>query len=267
MPKLNKPAVKFIRSIPLLNNLVYSKIRKALNKGLGDNFREVIVGGAAMNDEVSRFLKKINFKFTIGYGMTECAPLISYASWKTWRVGSCGQPLEDYMEARIDYTGYENQESGEIQVRGEHVCMGYYKKPDLTEELFTPDGWMHTGDLGTMDNDKFIYIKGRSKAMLLSANGQNIFPETIESKLNLFPLVAESLIVSRNKKLEALVVPNMDAIAKQGLSIEEAWATIEGYRSELNEQLGSYEKVVKFERHDEPFVKTPKQSIKRFLYK
>ncbi|KGN99625.1 long-chain fatty acid--CoA ligase [Porphyromonas macacae] len=266
LPKLNKPAVKALSSVPLLRKLVYKKIHKALNEGLGGNFREVIVGGAAMNEEVSRFLKKIRFKFTVGYGMTECAPLISYCSWREWRIGSCGKPLDGFMEARIDYTGYENQENGEIQVRGEHVCMGYFKKPDLTEELFTEDGWMHTGDLGCMDKDGFIYIRGRSKAMLLSANGQNIFPETIESKLNIFPLVSESLVVSRNKRLEALVVPNMDAIKAQGLTPEEGWAKIEEFRTTLNEQLGSYEKVTRFERHDEPFIKTPKQSIKRYLY-
>lgn len=265
-PKLNKPAVKTLMKIPFVKRLILSKIRKSLDKGLGDNFREVIIGGAAMNDEVARFLKKIDFHFTIGYGMTECAPLISYAPWREWRIGSCGRPLDGYMEARIDYTGYEGQESGEIQVRGENVCLGYFKKPELTEELFTADGWMHTGDLGTMDEDGFIYIKGRSKAMLLSANGQNIFPETIESKLNMCPLVLESLVISDHKRLIALVVPNEDAIKKQGLTPEAGWAEIEAFRDVLNEQLGSYEKVVRFERQNEPFVKTPKQSIKRFLY-
>lgn len=279
-PIISTPKVRLMLSIPLVRNLVYRKIKTRLIEGLGGAADEIIVGGAALNPEIGRFLKRIGFPITVGYGMTECAPLISYCPPREWRLGSCGQVLEGFMQARIAPLEGEHDMSqsksyskghalpvGEIQVRGENVCLGYYKNEEHTQALFTEDGWLRTGDLGSMDADNFLYIKGRSKAMLLSGNGQNIYPEEIESKISMIPYVLESLVVMRRGRLEAIIVPNTQAIASAGIGEEEAWEVIADHRAMLNDQLGSYEKVQRFERRDEPFEKTPKMSIKRFLYK
>lgn len=271
-PVLKSRKVRFMLSLPLLRDVVYRKIRKQLTEGMGGAFREVIVGGAALNPEVGEFLKRIGFPITVGYGMTECAPLISYAPPAVWRLRSCGRVLLPYMEARIaplEGESAEGQDSsiGEIQVRGENVCMGYYKNPEQTAQLFTSDGWLRTGDLGTMDSDHFLYIRGRSKAMLLGPSGQNIYPEEIEAKLGMLPYVQESLVLMREGKLEALVVPNKQLIEDAGLTLEEAWRQILAQRAVLNAQVASYEQVQRFELHEEPFEKTPKQSIRRYLYK
>ena len=274
-PVLKSRKVRFMLSLPILRGIVYSKIRKQLTEGLGGAFRQVIVGGAALNPEVGEFLKRIGFPITVGYGMTECAPLISYVDARQWRLRSCGQVLHPYMEARIapleesEHTsnGQDKDAIGEIQVRGENVCMGYYKNPEQTAALFTEDGWLRTGDLGTIDSDHFLYIRGRSKAMLLGGNGQNIYPEEIEAKIGLIPYVQESLVLMREGKLEAVIVPNQQLLEEHGLSLEEGWKLIQAQRASLNEQVGSYEKVQRFELRTEPFEKTPKQSIRRYLYK
>ncbi|MBF1313112.1 MAG: AMP-binding protein [Porphyromonadaceae bacterium] len=272
-PILKSRKVRFMLSLPILRNVVYRKIREQLSEGLGGDFRQVIVGGAALNPEVGEFLKRIGFPITVGYGMTECAPLISFIEAEEWRLRSCGRVLEPYMEARIAPLNDEQtpsdtaSEIGEIQVRGENVCMGYYKNPEQTAALFTEDGWMRTGDLGTMDSDHFLYIRGRSKAMLLGSNGQNIYPEELEAKIGMLPYVQESLVLMRDGKLEALIVPNMQLIEQAGITLDEAWEAIQSQRAALNEQVGSYEKIQRFELRTEPFEKTPKQSIRRYLYK
>ena len=272
-PILKSRKVRFMLSLPILRNVVYRKIREQLSEGLGGDFRQVIVGGAALNPEVGEFLKRIGFPITVGYGMTECAPLISFIEAEEWRLRSCGRVLEPYMEARIAPLNDEQtpsataSEIGEIQVRGENVCMGYYKNPEQTAALFTEDGWMRTGDLGTMDSDHFLYIRGRSKAMLLGSNGQNIYPEELEAKIGMLPYVQESLVLMREGKLEALIVPNMQLIEQAGSTLDEAWEAIQSQRAALNEQVGSYEKIQRFELRTEPFEKTPKQSIRRYLYK
>ena len=273
-PILKSRKVRFMLALPFLRQLVYRKIREQLSEGLGGAFRQVIVGGAALNPEVGEFLKRIGFPITVGYGMTECAPLISFVEAENWRLRSCGQVLLPYMEARIAPLGEEHagsvnssSEIGEIQVRGENVCMGYYKNPEQTASLFTEDGWLRTGDLGTMDADHFLYIRGRSKAMLLGSNGQNIYPEELEAKIGMLPYVQDSLVLMRDGKLEALIVPNMQLIEQAGMTLDEAWSLIQAQRASLNELVGSYEKIQRFELRTEPFEKTPKQSIRRYLYK
>ncbi len=273
-PILKSPKVRLMLALPILRDIVYRKVKAQLTEGLGGAFRQVIVGGAALSPEVGAFLKRIGFPITVGYGMTECAPLISYIEAEHWRLRSCGRVLHPYMEARIapleDEHHTANQgtdQIGEIQVRGENVCMGYYKNPEQTAALFTEDGWMRTGDLGTMDSDHYLYIRGRSKAMLLGSNGQNIYPEEIEAKISLLPYVQESLVLMRHGKLEAVIVPNQQLIEEAGMTLEEGWHLIQGLRSKLNEQLGSYEKIQHFELRTTPFEKTPKQSIRRYLYK
>ncbi|MDO4707303.1 MAG: AMP-binding protein [Porphyromonadaceae bacterium] len=265
LPILGQPKMKLFMKLPIIKGLIQKKIRQKLIDGLGGRVTQVIVGGAALNHEVGTFLKQIGFPITVGYGMTECAPLISYAYPSQWRIGSCGKVLEGYMQARIA-TESEGSDIGEIQVRGENVCLGYYKNPEQTEQLFTEDGWLRTGDLGTMDEDNFLYIKGRSKTMLLGPSGQNIYPEEIEAKISLIPYVQESLVVMRSGKLEAIIVPNAAQIEAAGISEREAWESIKSHRVQLNERLGSYEKIQRFEQRQDPFEKTPKQSIKRFLY-
>ena len=211
LPEISRPAVRMALRVPGIRGLIYKKIRDRLTAALGGRFCEVIVGGAAMNEEVTEFLHRIGFRFTIGYGMTECAPLISYDNWRAYVPGSCGQILKDIMEVRIDSPD-PLREVGEIQVRGENVMQGYYKNPEATASVFTPDGWLRTGDLGTIDTAKRIYIRGRSKSMILSSNGQNIYPEEIESKLNNLPYVSESVVVERKGRLVALVYPDYDAL-------------------------------------------------------
>ncbi|EJX05127.1 long-chain-fatty-acid--CoA ligase [gut metagenome] len=264
-PLINKRSMKWALNIPLLDTQIYSQIRKKLVDALGGRFKEVIIGGAAMNPEVTEFFYKIKFPFTIGYGMTECGPLISYAPWKEFIPSSAGKIL-DIMEIRIDsedpYT-----KTGEIQVRGENVMKGYYKNEEATREVFTEDGWLKTGDLGTIDANGFVYIRGRSKTMLLSSNGQNIFPEEIESKLNNLPFVMESLIIERNKKLVALVYPDYDALDSLGLNTPDNIKTVmDENLKNLNKLVGNYEQVSKIQLYPTEFEKTPKKSIKRFLY-
>jgi long-chain acyl-CoA synthetase len=268
LPVLEKKNIQLLLKIPGLRQLVYRKINKKLCVGLGGNFRELIVGGAPISSEVAGFLQRIGFPLTVGYGMTECGPLISYEANKKWVLDSCGKALR-VMEIRIqpiDTVQPHSKEIGEIQVRGMNVCKGYHNNPEANKALFTEDGWMHTGDLGYLDKDGNLFIKGRSKTMILGANGQNIYPEEIELKINNHPLIAESLVLSRKGRLVALILPNEQAISEANLTPEAGWSQIEEWRAQLNLQLGSYEKVTRFEEQKEPFVKTPKQSIKRFMY-
>lgn len=264
LPEISRPAVRMALRVPGVRNLIYKKIRDKLTAALGGRFCEVIVGGAAMNEEVTEFLHRIGFRFTIGYGMTECAPLISYDNWQAYVPGSCGQILKGIMEVRIDSPD-PLREVGEIQVRGENVMQGYYKNPEATASVFTPDGWLRTGDLGTIDTAKRIYIRGRSKSMILSSNGQNIYPEEIESKLNNLPYVSESVVVERKGRLVALVYPDYDALTG-GLTENDLPALMETNRKEVNKQLAYYEQLAEISLHPMEFEKTPKRSIKRFLY-
>ena len=264
LPEISRPAVRMALRVPGIRGLIYKKIRDRLTAALGWRFCEVIVGGAAMNEEVTEFLHRIGFRFTIGYGMTECAPLISYDNWRAYVPGSCGQILKDIMEVRIDSPD-PLREVGEIQVRGENVMQGYYKNPEATASVFTPDGWLRTGDLGTIDTAKRIYIRGRSKSMILSSNGQNIYPEEIESKLNNLPYVSESVVVERKGRLVALVYPDYDALTG-GLTENDLPALMETNRKEVNKQLAYYEQLAEISLHPMEFEKTPKRSIKRFLY-
>ncbi|MBQ8224781.1 MAG: long-chain fatty acid--CoA ligase [Bacteroides sp.] len=265
-PIINKRAMKFALNIPLLDNKIYGQIRKKLIDALGGRFKEVIIGGAAMNPEVEEFFHRIKFPFTIGYGMTECAPLISYAPWDKFKVTSSGQVLEGIMEARI-YKENPADALGEIQVRGENVMKGYYKNPEATAEVFTEDGWLRTGDLGTLDEDNFLYIRGRSKTMILSSSGQNIFPEEIEARLNNLPFVLESLVIERNKKLVALVYADYEALESLGLNNTDSLnAVMEENLKNLNNSVAAYEKVSKIQLYPTEFEKTPKRSIKRYLY-
>ncbi|MDL2278694.1 AMP-binding protein [Parabacteroides sp. OttesenSCG-928-G07] len=265
LPQLSKRTMKVALNIPLLDTRIYAQIRKSLIDALGGRFREVIVGGAAMNQEVTDFLYKIKFPFTIGYGMTECAPLISYDNNKEFIPGSCGQILKEIMEVRIDSEDPYNA-VGEIQVRGENVMKGYYKNEEATKNVFTEDGWLRTGDLGTIDKNKRIFIRGRSKTMILGSSGQNIYPEEIESKLNNLPFVMESLVIEKDRKLIGLVYPDYEAVDATGVSHDDLKQVMEQNRIELNKQLASYEAVSSLQLYPTEFEKTPKKSIKRYLY-
>lgn len=264
-PQLNKRTMKLAMSVPLLNDRIYAQINKKLTNALGGRFREVIVGGAAMNQEVADFLYKIKFPYTIGYGMTECGPLISYDNHKEYVPTSCGQILKGIMEVRIDSEDPYNK-VGEIQVRGENVMKGYYKNEEATRNVFTDDGWLKIGDLGTIDVNKRIYIRGRSKTMILSSNGQNIYPEEIEAKLNNLPFVLESLVVEREGKLVGLVYPDYDTVDSTGIRHEDLPAIMEQNRKDLNKLLAPYEAVTSIILYPTEFEKTPKRSIKRYLY-
>ena len=265
LPQLSKTTMKLALNIPLLDSRIYAQIRKKLVDAFGGRFREVIVGGAAMNDEVIDFLYKIKFPFTVGYGMTECGPLISYDHHYEYVPGSCGQILKGIMKVRIDSEDPYNK-VGEIQVSGENVMRGYYKNEEATNNVFTDDGWLRTGDLGTIDKDNHIFIRGRSKTMILGPSGQNIYPEEIESKLNNLPFVMESIIIEKNGKLVGLVYPDYDTVDNTGISHEDLPVIMEQNRVELNKLLASYEAVSSLQLYPTEFEKTPKKSIKRYLY-
>ena len=267
-------AVKTIIGIPVLNLLVYKRIGKIMIDTMGGRVEQFIVGGAAINDQVEKFVLNTGFPLTVGYGITECAPLISYVPPREHKYSSCGKVLPEIEQVRIspvegsfqsDSSGHE---VGEVQVRGENVCLGYYKNEEATKALFTPDGWMHTGDLGFVDANGYIYLRGRSKAMLLTANGQNIFPEEIESLYGSSPLVSECVVVQRDTKLVAIVVPDYDALKAEGkVKEKEITEVMNTLRDMINQRLPMYEQVSAIELREEPFEKTPKQSIKRYLIK
>lgn len=264
LPKLEKSSIKMALKIPLVRDQIYAKIRKGLVDALGGCFTEVIIGGAAFNKEVESFLHKIKFPFTVGYGMTECAPLISYDHHYDFIPTSCGKVLS-IMEVRVDSPDPYNT-LGEIQVRGENVMKGYYKNEEATKTAFTEDGWLKTGDLGTIDKDNRIYLRGRSKTMILGASGQNIFPEEIEAKLNNLPYVTESLVVTRNNKLVALVYPDYETMNVTGLSSTDLDAIMEENKQVLNKSVANYEAISSIHIYPTEFEKTPKKSIKRYLY-
>lgn len=264
LPVIDKPIVKVLLRVPGINRLILRKIKQSLMTSLGGNFREVIIGGAALNAEVEAFFHKIKFPFTMGYGMTECAPLISYDHHDVFVPTSCGSVLEEIMEARIDSVDPEKI-PGEIQVRGENVMKGYYKNPEATAAAFTEDGWLKTGDLGIMKGRR-LFIKGRLKTMLLTANGQNVYPEEIESKLNNMTYIAESMVVLREYKLVALVYPDITAVTADNISREKLEMIMNEHKDTLNKSVAQYEKIFAIEIVDKEFEKTPTKSIKRFLY-
>ena len=264
LPMITKGAVRWTLAVPLLDNLVYSKIRKKLIEAFGGEFAEVIVGGAPLNHEVEEFLHKIKFPFTVGYGMTECGPLISYTPWKEFKVGSSGRTLPT-MESMIMSEDPENIPD-EICVRGTNVMRGYYKNPEATELVLSEDGWLKTGDVGTRSADGTLYIRGRSKTMLLSPSGQNIYPEEIEAKLNNMPFVAESLVVMRDGKLVGLVYPDYDQMDRLGVTSGQLPEEMEKVRDDLNKLVAPYERLTRIILMPTEFEKTPKRSIKRFLY-
>ena len=265
LPKLETPAMKILLKVPIINDKIKATVREEMIKAFGGNFKAVIVGGAAFNQEVEQFLKMIDFPYTVGYGMTECGPRISYAPWNEFVLGSSGKIL-DIMEARI-YKESPEAETGEIQVRGENVMVGYYKNPEATNEVFTEDGWLRTGDLGTMDANGNIFIRGRLKTMILSSSGQNIFPEELETKLNNLPFILESLVIEYNKKLVALVYADYEALDSLGLNNPDNLKTImDENLKNLNNSVAAYEKISKIQLYPTEFEKTPKRSIKRYLY-
>lgn len=264
LPMISKGAMRWTLAVPFLDSYIYSKIRNKLIEAFGGEFEQVIVGGAPLNHEVEEFLHKIKFPFTVGYGMTECGPLISYTSWKNFIVGSSGKTLP-CMESKI-LSDDEEHIPGEVCVRGANVMKGYYKNPEATEAVIDEDGWLHTGDMGTRLPDGTLFLRGRSKTMLLSASGQNIYPEEIEAKLNNMPFVSESLVVDRDGKLVALVYPDYQELDKFDVSANKLEETMENIRLELNKIVAPYEQITRIIPTPTEFEKTPKRSIKRFLY-
>ncbi len=263
LPAIDKKSMKVLMAIPGVNRLIFNKINKKLTDVFGGNFLEIVIGGAALNPEVEAFLRKIGFRYTVGYGMTECGPLISYSGWRTNPQASCGQVLPT-LEVKIDskdpYT-----EPGEILIRGENVMEGYYKNPEATSKALV-EGWLHSGDLGVFDRNGFLYIKGRSKSMILGASGQNIYPEEIEARLNNLPFIQESIVVQQSSRLIGLVYPDYEAADLAGHTEKELELVMEQHRIEVNKHLPQYCQIAKIQLHPEEFAKTPKKSIKRFLY-
>lgn len=265
LPIISKPIMKVILNIPGINRIILNKIHTKLFNAFGGNFRELVLGGAAFNPEAEHFFKKIKFPFTVGYGMTECGPLISYHNWRENPIGSSGR-IVDTLEIKVDSSD-PAKVAGEIIVRGENVMYGYYKNKEATDEVLDSDGWLYTGDLGLMDKLGNIYLKGRIKSLLLGASGKNIYPEEIESIYNNKFGVAETVVVQRNEKLVALIYPDMDFVKNENLSNDDLKKLFDEYKKEINEQIPAYMNVSQVEIHQEEFAKTPKRSIKRFLYK
>lgn len=264
-PKLRKPLMKFLLAIPGVRGIIYAKVRKQLLAAFGGQLRQLILGGAAVSSEVEEFLRKIRFPFTVGYGMTECAPLVTYEWWETQRPHSCGR-LVDGMNARVASTD-PTRIPGVLHVKGANVMKGYYKNPKATAEAIDKEGWLDTGDICTIDKDGYVYLRGRNKNMILSSSGQNVYPEEIEIKLNNLPLVAESVVVDRDGRIVALVHPDYDSGRKLGMTEETIEKRVKENLPELNRLLPAYSRVNSIEIQKEAFEKTPKQSIRRFLYK
>ena len=264
LPRMEAFPMNVLVNIPIVNEAVRNSVRDQMIRSFGGNFYEVIIGGAAFNQEIDKFLHSIRFPYTVGYGATECAPIICYEDWKTARVASCGKAVIN-MEVRIDSSDPENV-PGEILCRGKNVMLGYYKNEALTRETIDADGWMHTGDLGVMDKDGRLYIRGRSKNMLLGPSGQNIYPEEIEDKLNSYPFVGESLVIEREGKIVALVYPDNERIVREGVTAQQLDAAMEQNRVEINKTLPAYSQIARITLQGEEFEKTAKKSIKRFMY-
>ncbi|MBN1183277.1 MAG: AMP-binding protein [Bacteroidales bacterium] len=263
-PVLSQKKMKVLLKIPGLKKIIFKKIKGKLSEVFGNNFRELVIGGAAFSKEAEHFLRKIGFPFTIGYGMTECGPLISYAAWAKAKLESCGKPI-DYIEVKIDSDDPVNI-PGEILIKGENVMLGYYKNKEATDASIDVDGWLHSGDLGILDKDNYIFIKGRSKSMILGPSGQNIYPEELENKIDSQVFVLESLVVERDSKLVALVCPDPDYTKREKLNDESLLSLCEEYIKTLNKDMPAYMNISRVELHHEEFEKTPKKSIKRFLY-
>lgn len=263
-PVLEKEGIRFLMKLPVLNQVVMNKIRTELVNAFGGQFEEVIIGGAAFNKEVEAFFKKINFPFTVGYGMTECAPIITYDDWKDEKLYSCGKVAPN-LEIKVDSSDPRNI-PGEVLVKGENVFLGYYKNQEATESALTHDGWFHTGDMGIIDEDGSLFLKGRSKCMILGPSGQNIYPEEIETVINSRPYVVESLVVEDNGGLTALVYPDFALGAKDGMSQDALIKYFEDSLGDLNKELPNYARIKKIEVMSEDFERTPKKSIKRYLY-
>lgn len=265
LPKLETLKMKVLLKVPIINDKIKATVREQMIQGFGGNFYEVIIGGAAFNQEVEKLLKSIDFPYTVGYGMTECGPIICYEDWKRFKPGSCGKAAPR-MEVRIDSPDPQNI-VGEILTRGDNVMLGYYKNPEATAQILDADGWLHTGDLGVMDEEGNVTIKGRSKNMLLGPSGQNIYPEEIEEKLNNLPFVAECIVIQQNdNKLVTLIYPDFEDAYSQGMSDSDIEAAMEENRTTLNAELPAYSQISRIKIYPEEFEKTPKKSIKRFLY-
>ena len=263
LPVISKPHIKILLAIPGINRILFKKIKEKLTETFGGRFHEIVIGGAAFNPEAERFFRKIGFRFTVGYGMTECGPLISYTSWDTTKLGASGKPV-DTLEVTIDSADPQKQ-IGEIILRGDNVMLGYYKNEKATRDIIDEKGWMHTGDLGVIDKENNIFIKGRSKSMLLGPSGKNIFPEEIEAVINNMDYIAESLVISEDTKIIGLIYPDYEMMKKDGISDDKLLSVLEETRKVVNERLPEFMAVSKFRIHEE-FAKTPKRSIKRFLY-
>jgi len=263
-PKIQNNRMRLLLQMPVISRKVREMICQEVLKAFGGRMYEVIIGGAALNQEVEQFLKRINFPYTVGYGTTETAPIICYSDWHQFAPGSCGRAAL-HMEVKIDSTN-PHIIPGEILTKGPNVMLGYYKNPKATAEVIDKDGWYHTGDLGTMDTDGNVFINGRSKNMLLGPNGQNIYPEEIEDKLNSMTMVVESIVVQRDTKLIALVYPDLEEAKNLGLSDEDLKGIMEQNKNGLNQTLPAYERISEIEIYQEEFEKTPKRSIKRYLY-
>ena len=264
LPRVDSKIGKLLLKVPIVNDKIKSLARQAAMEIFGGNFDEIIIGGAPFNAEVEAFLKKIGFPYTIAYGMTECGPIICSSRWETLKLASCGKATTR-MEVRIDSPDPKTH-AGEIVCRGMHMMLGYYKNPEATAQIIDANGWLHTGDLGTIDDEGYVTVRGRSKNLLLTSSGQNIYPEEIESKLNNMPYVAESLIVLQHDKLVALIYPDFDDAFAHGLQQTDIIKVMEANRIELNQQLPNYSQISKVKIHFEEFEKTAKKSIKRFMY-
>ena len=265
LPKLETPTLKFLMHVPLVSDKIREKVREQLMSAFGGEFYEIVVGGAAFNQEIEAFMRSIDFPYTVGYGMTECAPLICYEDWKKFKAGSCGKAVAN-MEVKVLSADPANI-PGEIICRGDNVMLGYYKNEEATREVIDADGWMHTGDLGVIDENGYVTIKGRSKNMLLGPSGQNIYPEEIEDKLNNMPYVNESIVIQAlDGKLAALIYPDFELAFANGMSEKQVEEQMEANRVAVNAQIAAYEQIARVKIYHEEFEKTPKKSIKRFLY-
>ena len=265
LPKLETPTMKFLMHMPFISDKIRAKVREQLMSAFGGEFYEIVVGGAAFNQEIEAFMRSIEFPYTVGYGMTECAPLICYEDWKKFKAGSCGKAVAN-MEVKVLSPDPANI-PGEIVCRGDNVMLGYYKNEEATKEVLDADGWMHTGDLGVIDEEGNVTIKGRSKNMLLGPSGQNIYPEEIEDKLNNMPYVNESIVIQAlDGKLAALIYPDFELAFANGMTEKQVEEQMEANRVAVNQQIAAYEQIARVKIYHEEFEKTPKKSIKRFLY-
>lgn len=264
LPKLQTPKMKMLIRLPYIKEKVAVAVGTQLTEAFGGKFYEVIIGGAGLNRDIEEFLRRIHFHYTVGYGVTECAPIITYADWAMIPVGSCGRPAR-HMEVKIDSPDPKNT-VGEVLCRGINVMLGYYKNPEATKAVIDKDGWFHTGDLGIMDEYGYLYIKGRSKNMLLGSSGQNIYPEEVEGKLNMLPYVEESVMIQKGNRFYALVYPSQELVKAGGLTSLQLAEIMEQNRRELNSELPGYSQLSGIKIVDQEFAKTPKRSIKRYLY-